>query len=472
MPRHKISVIPGDGVGQEVIPEALRVLDRVAELEYRHFDWGAEYYFRHGRMMPDDGIAQLAQTDAILLGAIGHPGIPDNVTLNGLLLPIRRLFDQYANVRPAILYPGVAGPLASAKPIDMVVVRENTEGEYAQVGGFVYHHQPEEVAIQTGVFTRRGIDRVVRFAFELARKRGGKRRVTSITKSNAQGYAMVLWDRVFAEAAADFPDIETESLLVDAAAMNFVRRPESFDVVVGSNLFGDILSDLSAILTGSIGLAASANLDPTRRHRESAGGDPVRGDDARSSGSQWAKCGARGGGRFARWQDSHSGPGRVELDARSGRCGDRAALIRRSAADEPNVGQYLTFRVARRDFAMDAGRVRALLPAHDMVPLETPSGYILGFSSLRGVEFPVIDLPRKLRIASGAQGREPYIIAVDVASPHGGQIVGFIADRLSDVVTIREHDIREGVLHAHGRPRRVFDPDVLADEWILAGNEK
>ena len=266
MPRHKISVIPGDGVGQEVIPEALRVLDRVAELEYRHFDWGAEYYFRHGRMMPDDGIAQLAQTDAILLGAIGHPGIPDNVTLNGLLLPIRRLFDQYANVRPAILYPGVAGPLASAKPIDMVVVRENTEGEYAQVGGFVYHHQPEEVAIQTGVFTRRGIDRVVRFAFELARKRGGKRRVTSITKSNAQGYAMVLWDRVFAEAAADFPDIETESLLVDAAAMNFVRRPESFDVVVGSNLFGDILSDLSAILTGSIGLAASANLDPTRRH--------------------------------------------------------------------------------------------------------------------------------------------------------------------------------------------------------------
>ncbi len=261
-----IAVIPGDGVGQEVIPEALRVLDRVGQFQYKKFDWGGDYYFHHGRMMPADGLDQLAQTDAILLGAIGHPDIPDHVTLNGLLLPIRRTFDQYANVRPAILYPGVEGPLASRKPIDMVVVRENTEGEYAQVGGFLYHHQPDEVAIQTAVFTRRGIDRVVRHAFELAVKRNGKRKVTSITKSNAQGFGMVLWDRVFQSVAAEFPDIETESLLVDAAAMNFVRRPESFDVVVGSNLFGDILSDLSAILTGSIGLAPSANLDPTRRH--------------------------------------------------------------------------------------------------------------------------------------------------------------------------------------------------------------
>ncbi len=194
--------------------------------------------------------------------------MPDHTTLNGLLLPIRRAFDQYANVRPAYLYPGVQSPLAKAKggDIDFVVIRENTEGEYAQVGGFVYHLQPEEVAIQTSVFTRRGVERIVRFAFELAVKRNKKKRVTSITKSNAQGYSMVLWDRVFQEVAAKFPDIETESLLVDAAAMNFIRRPESFDVVVGSNLFCDILSDISAAIVGSMGLAASANLDPLRRY--------------------------------------------------------------------------------------------------------------------------------------------------------------------------------------------------------------
>jgi tartrate dehydrogenase/decarboxylase/D-malate dehydrogenase len=187
--------------------------------------------------------------------------------LNGLLLPIRRAFDQYANVRPAYLYEGVPSPLAGRKggEIDFVVVRENTEGEYAQVGGFLYQHQPEEVAIQTGVFTRRGIERVVRFAFELAVKRNKKKRVTSVTKSNAQGYSMVLWDRTFQEVASQFPDVETESLLVDAAAMNFVRRPQSFDVVVGSNLFCDILSDLAAAIIGSMGLAASANLDPQRR---------------------------------------------------------------------------------------------------------------------------------------------------------------------------------------------------------------
>ena len=266
MRKFLIAVIPGDGVGTEVTAEAMRVLDRVAELEYQVLDWGAEYYLHHGRMMPVDALDQLKKTDAILLGAIGHPDIPDHITLNGLLLPIRRGFDQYANVRPAVLYPGVRSPLANPGAIDMVVVRENTEGEYAQVGGFLYQHQPEEVAIQTAVFTRRGIGRVVRHAFELARRRGGKRRVTSITKSNAQGFGMVLWDRAFAQVAAEFPDIETESLLVDAAAMNFVRRPASFDVVVGSNLFGDILSDLSAILTGSIGLAPSANLDPARRY--------------------------------------------------------------------------------------------------------------------------------------------------------------------------------------------------------------
>lgn len=271
MKRFSIAVIPGDGVGRETVPAALRVLDAVAgrhpvAFDYEHFDWGAEHYFAHSEMMPADAIDRLRPKDAIFLGAIGDPRIADHITLNGLLLPIRRSFDQFANIRPAVLFPGVRSPLAEPGAIDMIVVRENTEGEYAPVGGFLYHGHPDEVAVQTAVFTRRGIERVVRFAFELARKRNQQRRVTSITKSNAQGYGMVLWDGVFNEVAAEYRDIATDSLLVDAAAMNFIRRPASFDVVVASNLFGDILSDISAILTGSIGLAASANLDPTRRY--------------------------------------------------------------------------------------------------------------------------------------------------------------------------------------------------------------
>src|SRR3954467_10628558 len=267
-----IAVIAGDGVGAEVIPQTKRVLEKSGQKHsvtfvFQDFEWGSEHLFRWGHMMPAGAIDLLQPCDAILLGAVGHPDIPDHTTLNGLLLPIRRAFDQYANVRPAYLYPGVQSPLAKPKggDIDFVVVRENTEGEYAQVGGFVYQMQPEEVALQTSVFTRRGIERIVRFAFELAVQRNKKKRVTSITKSNAQGFGMVLWDRAFQGVAAEFPDIETESLLVDAAAMNFIRRPESFDVVVASNLFGDILSDVSAIVAGSIGLAPSANLDPTRR---------------------------------------------------------------------------------------------------------------------------------------------------------------------------------------------------------------
>jgi tartrate dehydrogenase/decarboxylase/D-malate dehydrogenase len=267
-----IAVIAGDGVGQEVVPQAKRVLEKSAQkhnltFAFQDFDWGASHFFRWGEMMPTGAIDLLQPCDAILLGAVGHPDIPDHTTLNGLLLPIRRAFDQYANVRPAYLYPGVKSPLAGREggQIDMVVVRENTEGEYAQVGGFVYLAQPEEVAIQTSVFTRRGIERVVRYAFELAANRGKKMRVASITKSNAQGYGMGLWDRTFNDVATEFPGIQTESLLVDAAAMNFIRRPESFDVVVASNLFGDILSDISAIVVGSMGLAASANLDPSRR---------------------------------------------------------------------------------------------------------------------------------------------------------------------------------------------------------------
>jgi tartrate dehydrogenase/decarboxylase / D-malate dehydrogenase len=267
-----IAVIAGDGVGTEVIPQGKRVLEAIGKkhnvtFAFQDFDWGAGHFARWGRMMPAGAIDLLQPCDAIYLGAVGHPQIPDHTTLNGLLLPIRRAFDQYANVRPAYLYPGVASPLVGRKggEIDFVVVRENTEGEYAQVGGFLYQHQPEEVAIQTAVFTRRGIQRIIRFAFELAVQRGKKKRVTSVTKSNAQGYSMTLWDRTFQEVAAHYPDVETESLLVDAAAMNFIRRPQSFDVVVASNLFGDILSDLAAGIIGSMGLAASANLDPERR---------------------------------------------------------------------------------------------------------------------------------------------------------------------------------------------------------------
>ena len=267
-----IAVIPGDGVGPEILPPAKRVLERAGQkhnlaFAFQDFDWGAAHFFRWGKMMPSGALDLLQSCDAILLGAVGHPEIPDHTTLNGLLLPIRRSFDLYANVRPAYLYPGVTSPLAGREggQIDMVIVRENTEGEYAQVGGFVYAAQPDEVAIQTSVFTRRGTERIIRYAFELAQKRNKKKRVTSITKSNAQGYSMTLWDRTFQEVAAGFPGIETESLLVDAAAMNFIRRPDSFDVVVASNLFGDILSDISAIIIGSMGLAASANLDPLRR---------------------------------------------------------------------------------------------------------------------------------------------------------------------------------------------------------------
>jgi tartrate dehydrogenase/decarboxylase / D-malate dehydrogenase len=272
MTTYRIAAIPGDGIGNEVLPAAIRVLDAAGartnvRFTWEQFPWGSEFYFAHGHMMPPDALTTLKPFDAIYFGAVGDPRLQDNVTLNGLLLPIRRGFDQYACVRPAVLYPGVRGPLVGKKPleIDFTVVRENTEGEYAQVGGFVYHYQPDEVAIQTSVFTRRGVERIVRFAFELAVKRNKKKRVTSVTKSNAQGYSMVLWDRVFDEVAAKFPQVQTESLLVDAAAMNFIRRPESFDVVVGSNLFCDILSDISAILVGSMGLAASANLDPSRR---------------------------------------------------------------------------------------------------------------------------------------------------------------------------------------------------------------
>ena len=271
MGKHSIAVIKGDGIGVDVVDEALKVLHALAgkhdiEWEFVEFPWSSEYYFEHGEMMPSDGVEQLRCFDAIFLGAVGHPEVQDHITLNGLLLPIRRAFDQYACVRPSVLLPGVASPLKDVKPydIDLIVVRENTEGEYANVGGFQYRDFPDEVAVQSAVFTRKGCERVIRHAFELCRERNKKMHVTSITKSNAQGYGMVLWDRTFDAVKADYPDITTDSLLIDAACMDFIRRPQKFDVVVASNLFGDILTDIGAIITGSMGLASSANLDPTR----------------------------------------------------------------------------------------------------------------------------------------------------------------------------------------------------------------
>jgi tartrate dehydrogenase/decarboxylase/D-malate dehydrogenase len=272
MPAFRIAVIGGDGIGPEVIDQAIRVADASlrhdpgAALTWNRLPWSSAYYKSTGQMMPADGWDVLRRHDAILLGAIGHPDVPDHITLHGLLLPLRRKFDLYLNVRPAYLFDGVESPLRDKAPgsIDMLVYRENTEGEYAPIGGRLYVGTPHEVAIQTATFTRRGCERVMRAAFEGARKR--RRKVTSITKSNAQQFGMVLWDEVFRDVAKDYPDVQSGSLLIDAAAMDFVRRPESFDVVVASNLFGDILTDLSAIVTGSMGLAASANVNPERAY--------------------------------------------------------------------------------------------------------------------------------------------------------------------------------------------------------------
>ena len=282
MAAYKIAVIPGDGVGPEVLAEGVKALKAVEgpfelQLEFVEFPWGSAYYMQHGRMMAADGLEQLQSFDAVYFGAVGHPEIQDHITLNGLLLPMRRSFDQYVCLRPSVLYEGVTSPLRDKEPgdIDMVVIRENTEGEYANVGGFQYVDTPQEVAIQSAVFTRHGCERVIRYAFELARRRDKKRRVTSATKSNAQGYSMVLWDRTFQAVAGEYPDIETESLLIDAACMNFIRRPESFDVVVGSNLFGDILTDIGAIITGSMGLASSGNINPEKRYPSTF--EPVHG---------------------------------------------------------------------------------------------------------------------------------------------------------------------------------------------------
>jgi tartrate dehydrogenase/decarboxylase / D-malate dehydrogenase len=285
MRSYRIAVLPGDGIGPSVIAEGVQTLRLLAELrgdfrlEMEEFPWGCAYYVRHGAMMPSNALSTLAQFDAIYLGAVGYPTVPDHVSLWGMLLPIRQGFDLYVNLRPIRLLPGVTGPLRNARPqdINFVCVRENTEGEYADAGGRVHRGTLEEVAMQTAVFTRRGVERIIRYAFELAR-REGRRKVTSATKSNAQQYGPVLWDEVYASVAAEYPEIATEKWHIDALAARFVTHPQTLDVVVASNLFGDILTDLGGALQGSLGLPPSANLHPDPATRRGPGlFEPVHG---------------------------------------------------------------------------------------------------------------------------------------------------------------------------------------------------
>lgn len=272
MKTYDIAVIPGDGIGVEVMPEALRVLERVADvcgfgLKFRHYDWNCETWLRTGQMMPDDGLDQLSQSASILLGAVGFPSVPDHISLWGLLIPIRREFHQYVNLRPVRLLPGIPCPLANKKPgdIDFWIVRENCEGEYSQIGGVFGEGTPSEGAMQTAVFTRYGTDRILRYAFEYARKLG-RPHVTSATKSNGLFHSMPYWDSRFEAIGKDYPDIRMDQYHIDILAARFVMSPERFDVVVGSNLFGDILSDLGPGITGTIAVAPSANINPERTY--------------------------------------------------------------------------------------------------------------------------------------------------------------------------------------------------------------
>ena len=271
MNQYKIAVIEGDGIGREVVPEGLRALEAAGRrydiaFSWHHFDWSCQTYLKTGRMMPEDGLDQLRSFDAIYLGAVGYPGVPDHVSLWGLLIPIRRGFQQYVNLRPVRLLRGIDSPIKGFPPgnIDLCIVRENNEGEYSEVGGRLYRNTDAELAIQETVFTRTGCDRVMRYAFDLARTRG--RHVTSATKSNGIIHTMPFWDERFASVAKSFPDIRTDQYHIDILTAHFVRHPDWFDVVVASNLFGDILSDLSAAVVGSIGLAPSANLNPEREY--------------------------------------------------------------------------------------------------------------------------------------------------------------------------------------------------------------
>lgn len=270
MATHQIALYPGDGIGVDVTDAAVRVLNHLQKniqdlrFEFERFDWGCDYYELHGAVAPDNFLDTLQGFDAIFLGAIGFPSrIPDHISLDPLIR-IRQTFDLYACVRPAKLMPGVHSPLANPGQIDMVVVRENSEGEYVSLGGFFKNDKPDQVAIQTAIHTRSGIERILRFSFDLALAR--RKKLTMITKSNALRFGYVLWDRVLDEIQVDYDDVEINKLHIDAASMDLIRRPSDFDVVVASNLFGDILTDVSGAITGSLGLNPSANLDPTRKN--------------------------------------------------------------------------------------------------------------------------------------------------------------------------------------------------------------
>jgi len=267
--RYRIASIPGDGIGNEVIPAGIEVLEALAAKEgfgfaFEHFDWSSQRYLASGAYIPAGGLQRLKTFDAIFFGAVGAPEVPDHISLWGLRLPICQGFDQYANVRPSRVLPGISSPLAGGAQIDWVIVRENTEGEYSGSGGRVHQGLPEEIATETSVFTRSGVQRIHRFAFDLARRRPRKR-LTLVTKSNAQRHGMVLWDEIFFEVAAEYPDVATERILVDAVTTRMVLKPASLDTIVASNLHADILSDLAAALSGSLGIAPTANLNPERK---------------------------------------------------------------------------------------------------------------------------------------------------------------------------------------------------------------
>lgn len=269
---HRIAVIPGDGIGREVVPEGIRVLDTVATrfeltLEWERFSWSCERFLKDGELVPDGWLERLGSFDAIFLGAVGWPGVPDQVSLWSFLIPIRRTFDQYVNLRPVRLLDGVRSPLADKAPgdIELVVVRENSEGEYSRLGGRQFEGTDRELVVQESIFTRTGVDRILRFALRLADRRP-ERHLTSATKSNGIYHSMPFWDERFATLASEFPDVRTDQMHIDALAATLVRDPTRFDVIVASNLFGDILSDLAPALAGSLGLAASANLNPDGRH--------------------------------------------------------------------------------------------------------------------------------------------------------------------------------------------------------------
>ena len=271
MARYRIAVIPGDGIGKETLPEGIRVLEAAGsrfgiDFDWDTFDWGCERYAQTGAMMPEEGIEAIRGHDAIFLGAVGFPGVPDHVSLWGLLIPIRRHFEQYVNLRPVRLLKGIQSPLRgrTSRDIDFLVVRENNEGEYSDIGGRLFAGTDDEVVVQESVFTRRGTDRIIRYAFDLARRRP-RRQVTSATKSNGIKHTMPFWDERFEAVAADYPDVDTAKFHVDILAAQFVLHPDWFDVVVGSNLFGDILSDLGPAVAGTIGIAPSANINPERQ---------------------------------------------------------------------------------------------------------------------------------------------------------------------------------------------------------------